>query len=90
MAENTDGDGVNYKTDPAIMFTDHEACWDLEFRGAVGETALHLCFLNNTLIHLEIAKILLDYYPKLALDVYEAEEYYGMSLTNRFVEFILY
>ena len=59
------------------MFKDHEACWDLEFRGAVGETALHLCYLNNTPIHLEIAKILLDLYPKLALDVYEAEEYYG-------------
>lgn len=68
---------VDYCKDPAIMFVKHEACWDLEFRGAVGETTLHLCYLNNTPIHLEIARILLDLYPKLSLDIYEAEEYYG-------------
>lgn len=46
-------------------------------RGGVGETVLHLCYLNNTPIHDEIAKIMLDLYPDLALDIYEAEEYYG-------------
>lgn len=68
----------DFVNDEVIRFSDHEACWDLECRGAVGETVLHLCYLNNTPIHLEIAKVLLDLYPKLALDIYEAEEYYGM------------
>ena len=55
----------------------HEACWDLTMRGGVGETPLHVCLLNDTEVHLEVAKIMLKLYPKLALDYYEAEEYYG-------------
>jgi len=67
----------DYVNDSLVQFTDHEICWDLELRGGVGETILHLCYLHSTLIHLEIARLLLDMHPKLALDVYEGDEYYG-------------
>jgi hypothetical protein len=56
----------------------HEACWDLSKRGGVGETPLHLLYLMDSAEHVETAKILLNMYPKLALDFYEADEYYGM------------
>ncbi|XP_045165814.2 transient receptor potential cation channel subfamily V member 5-like isoform X2 [Mercenaria mercenaria] len=57
----------------------HEACWDLAKRGGVGETPLHLLYLMDSAEHVETAKILLNMYPKLALDFYEADEYYGES-----------
>ncbi|CAG5121339.1 unnamed protein product [Candidula unifasciata] len=60
-------------------FTPHDACWDLDKRGGVGETPFHLLFLMDSPVHFEVAKILLMLYPNLALDVYEGEEYYGES-----------
>ena len=81
---------IDSKTDEEILnechddseyvksFKPHEACWKLDARGSVGETALHLLILHSTPLHNEIAKILLNMYPKLALDFYEGEEYYGM------------
>ncbi|XP_059150513.1 transient receptor potential cation channel subfamily V member 5-like isoform X2 [Physella acuta] len=60
-------------------FIPHEACWDLNKRGGVGETPFHLLYLNDSPVHFEVAKILLQLYPNLALDVYEGEEYYGES-----------
>ncbi|XP_038069039.1 transient receptor potential cation channel subfamily V member 5-like [Patiria miniata] len=72
-------------------FTEHQACWDLCKRGEVGETILHLCYLNNTKVHREIARFLLEMYPKLALDVYEGADYYGenavhMAIVNKDME----
>jgi hypothetical protein len=52
-------------------------CWDLKERGAVGETCLHLCLLNATSIHADLAKRLLKFYPKLINDIYMCDEYYG-------------
>ena len=63
-----------------MKFVKHDACWDLEKRGGVGETPFHLLYLNYTPAHLEIAKCLLRLYPKMALDYYEGEEYYGKIL----------
>ncbi|XP_072179259.1 transient receptor potential cation channel subfamily V member 5-like [Diadema setosum] len=60
-------------------FEEHETCWDIRQRGEVGETILHLCYLNNTEVHIAIAEHLLHLYPKLCLDVYEGFEYYGES-----------
>ncbi|XP_066276923.1 transient receptor potential cation channel subfamily V member 5-like isoform X2 [Branchiostoma lanceolatum] len=54
-----------------------EVCWDLEKRGSVGETILHLCFLNGTQVHNELAKKLVYVFPKLVNDIYVSEEYYG-------------
>lgn len=52
-------------------------CWKLNERGAVGETVLHLCLLNATSVHADIAKRLLKFYPKLINDIYISDEYYG-------------
>ncbi|CAH1784043.1 unnamed protein product [Owenia fusiformis] len=72
---------AEFQEDEFNKFHEHDACWDLNKRGAVGETALHLCFLksNDSPVHLDIANILLKLYPKLALDIYEGEEYFGES-----------
>ncbi len=80
---------IDHKTDEEILqeiddddemlknFQPHEGCWKLDMRGSVGETALHLLILHSTPVHNEIAKILLNMYPKMVLDFYEGEEYYG-------------
>lgn len=52
-------------------------CWKVKERGAVGETILHLCLLNATAIHADIAKRILRFYPKLINDIYLSDEYYG-------------
>ncbi|ALC44528.1 nan [Drosophila busckii] len=57
-------------------------CWDLNMRGAVGETILHLCLLNATSLHADLAKRLLKFYPKLILDIYMSDEYYGESVLH--------
>lgn len=49
----------------------------MDNRGGVGETPFHLLYLVSTPIHLEVAKILMKHFPKMALDRYEGEEYYG-------------
>ena len=45
--------------------------------GAVGETALHVCLLNSTAIHADLAKRMLRHYPKLINDIYISDEYFG-------------
>lgn len=54
-------------------------CWRLDERGAVGETALHICFLLSTPTHMIIAKILLNLFPMLINDIYNCDEYFGES-----------
>ena len=68
---------AGFVEDRFAKFEEHEACWDINCRGGVGETPLHLCILNDTSVTSEIAKILLSLYPKLSLDIYEGPEYYG-------------
>ncbi|XP_067930551.1 transient receptor potential cation channel subfamily V member 5-like [Watersipora subatra] len=62
-----------------VRFKSHSVCWDLHRRGVMGETILHLCYHNSTPIHNEIAKILLQLYPKMANDIVEKEHRYGES-----------
>ncbi|KAJ7369574.1 hypothetical protein OS493_037915 [Desmophyllum pertusum] len=57
--------------------TPRKACWSLQHRGALGETAVHLCFLNNNSLMTEMACALLQVYPAMALDQYEGHEFYG-------------
>ncbi|XP_017298846.1 transient receptor potential cation channel subfamily V member 5 [Diaphorina citri] len=59
-----------------------DVCWNLTDRGAVGETVLHLCLLNATSIHADLAKRLLRFYPKLVNDIYMCDEYYGESVLH--------
>lgn len=64
----------NIIADPHLY---RHTCWKLKDRGAVGETILHLCLLNATSLHADIAKRLLRFYPKLINDIYISDEYYG-------------
>ncbi|KAK7582313.1 hypothetical protein V9T40_013758 [Parthenolecanium corni] len=59
-----------------------EVCWNLNERGAVGETILHLCLLNATSILVDLGKRLLKFYPKLINDIYISDEYYGESVLH--------
>jgi transient receptor potential cation channel subfamily V member 5 len=59
-----------------------ELCWNIKERGAVGETILHLCLLNATSLHADLAKRLLRFYPKLINDIYMSDEYYGESVLH--------
>ena len=59
-----------------------ECCWMVEKRGSVSETLLHVCFLLQTPTHLMLARRLLKWYPKLILDVYLADEYYGENVLH--------
>ncbi|XP_063430515.1 transient receptor potential cation channel subfamily V member 5-like isoform X2 [Mytilus trossulus] len=70
---------AEYQEDEFNKLYDHEVCWDMDNRGGVGETPFHLLYLVSTPIHLEVAKILMKHFPKMALDRYEGEEYYGES-----------
>ena len=63
------------------MSNTKEVCFDLTKRGSIGETLLHLCFLNGTKIHNELAKLLIKHFPKLTNDVYTSEEFYGKIFT---------
>ncbi|XP_077992158.1 transient receptor potential cation channel subfamily V member 6-like [Glandiceps talaboti] len=56
-----------------------DVCWHIDKRGTVGETILHICLLNNSRVHNELAKKLVEAYPKLVVDIYLGEEYYGES-----------
>ncbi|XP_076469164.1 uncharacterized protein LOC143299692 [Babylonia areolata] len=69
----------NYHEDKFNKFEPHDACWDMFKRGGVGETPFHLCYLMDTPVHFEVGKALMEVFPKLALDVYEGEEYFGES-----------
>ena len=51
--------------------------WRLDERGGVGDTPLHVCLLNATSVHADLAKWLLKVYPKLVYDIYLHDEYYG-------------
>lgn len=72
-------------------------CWKLSERGAVGETALHLCLLVSTTVHLELARRLVKIFPKMANDIHVSDVYFGesalhMAVVNedpRMVKFLL-
>ncbi|XP_014479481.1 PREDICTED: uncharacterized protein LOC106746875 [Dinoponera quadriceps] len=65
--------------DPLAQWNDHEACWQMQYRGSLGETLLHVLIICDTLMHTRIARTLLKCFPRLAIDVVEGEEYLGAS-----------
>ena len=67
----------DHQKDAINQFIPHKACWDINQRGAVGETILHLCYLNNTETHIQIARHLLKVFPTMVYDIYEGADYYG-------------
>lgn len=72
-------------------------CWKLSERGAVGESALHLCLLVATIVHLELARRLVKIFPVMINDIHVSDEYFGenalhMAVVNedpRMVKFLL-
>ncbi|CAH2005039.1 unnamed protein product [Acanthoscelides obtectus] len=65
--------------DPLGKWTDHDACWQMQFRGSLGETLLHVLIICDTKIHTKLARTLIRCFPKLSVDVVEGEEYLGAS-----------
>ncbi|XP_059093541.1 transient receptor potential cation channel subfamily V member 5-like isoform X2 [Tigriopus californicus] len=71
--------GLDPATSPHLF---RECCWMAEKRGSVGETVYHICFLMQTPTHLALGRRLLKWYPKLIIDVYLSEEYYGENVLH--------
>ncbi|XP_050356395.1 uncharacterized protein LOC126777391 [Nymphalis io] len=65
--------------DPLAQWQDHTACWQMSYRGALGESLLHVLIICDTKIHTRLARTLVKCFPKLSLDVVEGEEYLGAS-----------
>ncbi|XP_034241411.1 transient receptor potential cation channel subfamily V member 6 [Thrips palmi] len=65
--------------DPLAKWEDHEACWQMQYRGSLGETLLHVLIICDTKLHTRLARLIIKCFPKLALDVVEGEEYLGAS-----------
>ncbi|XP_065200513.1 transient receptor potential cation channel subfamily V member 6 isoform X2 [Planococcus citri] len=65
--------------DPLGKWRDHEACWQMQYRGSLGETLLHVLIICDTKIHTKLARLLLKCYPRLSIDCVEGEEYLGAS-----------
>jgi len=59
-----------------------DICWDLDARGSVGESCLHICVLSASAVHTDLAKRLLQFYPKLMNDIYMSDEYYGENVLH--------
>uniref|UniRef100_A0A182Q619 Ion transport domain-containing protein n=1 Tax=Anopheles farauti TaxID=69004 RepID=A0A182Q619_9DIPT len=65
--------------DPLSKWVDHKACWQMQYRGLLGESLLHVLIICDTKIHTKLARILLRVFPEQAIDVMEGEEYLGAS-----------
>ncbi|CAG9764165.1 unnamed protein product [Ceutorhynchus assimilis] len=77
--EGTEISEEEYRKNPSKY---RPVCWKLKERGAVGETIMHLCLLNATSLHADIAKRLLRFYPNLIWDIYISDEYYGENVLH--------
>lgn len=65
--------------DPLGKWQDHKACWQMQYRGSLGESLLHVLIICDTKIHTKLSRLLLRVFPMLAVDVMEGEEYLGAS-----------
>ncbi|XP_067635994.1 uncharacterized protein iav [Eurosta solidaginis] len=65
--------------DPLGKWEDHKACWQMQFRGALGESLLHVLIICDSKVHTKLARVLIRVFPNLAQDVMEGEEYLGAS-----------
>lgn len=63
--------------DPLGKWRDHEACWQMQYRGSLGESLLHVLIICDTKFHTKLARLLLKCYPRLSIDCVEGEEYLG-------------
>ena len=49
--------------DPLHVWEDHTACWQMQYRGSIGESLLHILIICDSPIHTRIARLLLKHYP---------------------------
>jgi len=59
---------------------DHQACWNFEYRGSLGESLLHVLIVCNSFQHTKLAKMLVTLFNNLALDVVEGDEFKGKQV----------
>ncbi|KAK6051114.1 hypothetical protein COOONC_11381 [Cooperia oncophora] len=62
------------------VFKYRELVWDIEQRGRMGENLLHICLLHNTADMNELAKQIVNRFPKIVNDIFISEDYYGITL----------
>lgn len=61
--------------DPLSKWKDHEACWQMQHRGSLGESLLHVLIICDTRMHTRIARTLLKCFPRfLTLCLYASIE----------------
>lgn len=65
--------------DPLSKWVDHKACWQMQYRGSLGESLIHVLIICDTKMHTKLTRILLRVFPEQAIDVMEGEEYLGAS-----------
>lgn len=65
--------------DPLSKWVDHKACWQMQYRGSLGESLIHVLIICDTKMHTKLARILLRVFSEQAIDVMEGEEYLGAS-----------
>uniref|UniRef100_A0A915JE52 Ion transport domain-containing protein n=1 Tax=Romanomermis culicivorax TaxID=13658 RepID=A0A915JE52_ROMCU len=78
---NLEGEDVG-NTEIPSDFVEHRAQWRLNKRGVDGETLLHLLVGKGDPKSTDVAKIIINEYPELSLDIYEGEEMQGNSLLH--------
>ncbi|CAJ0934944.1 unnamed protein product, partial [Mesorhabditis belari] len=71
-------DGANFSNQHKILRY-REIVWDINQRGKMGETLLHICLLHNTTEMNELAKQIIIRFPKIVNDIFISEDYYGFS-----------
>ena len=49
----------------------------------MGENLLHLCFHNNTKVHMDLVKKLLSFFPNMINDFIVGDEHYGKIDSTR-------
>ncbi|KAK5970310.1 Transient receptor potential cation channel subfamily V member 6 [Trichostrongylus colubriformis] len=77
------------------VFKYRELVWDIEQRGRMGENLLHICLLHNTADMNELAKQIVNRFPKIVNDIFISEDYYGLSplhqaIVNEDVEMVYF
>uniref|UniRef100_H2Z594 Ion transport domain-containing protein n=1 Tax=Ciona savignyi TaxID=51511 RepID=H2Z594_CIOSA len=71
------------RTNKALSTRDTRfCCWDINKRGPLGETAFHICLLNNSTKHNMLAMEMVEVFPNLLVDIYLGDEYYGENVLH--------
>ena len=72
---------IKKKFSPSLVFFNSRVgnlgVWSINHIFCLGESLLHILIICDTLVHTRIARLLLQNYPRLAVDKIEGEEYLG-------------